>query len=68
MLVTEPGWQEPRSVHVADIDGDGDSDLISGWWGSDHIGWHENLGPIVGLDDNTLTDFSETKLMRLTAS
>ncbi len=56
-LDTATGWIQPRSVCVSDINGDTLPDLISGWWGSDHIGWHENLGPIVGLDDNTLTDF-----------
>ncbi len=56
-LLFEPGWARPRTVHVADIDGDTDPDIISGWFDSDHINWHENL-TIMDVGENTLLDFS----------
>ena len=35
---------EPRSLHAADIDGDGDMDVISASDGDDKISWYENNG------------------------
>ena len=31
-------------VHAADLDGDGDADVLSASWGDDKIAWYENLG------------------------
>ena len=54
-LISVSGWTGPHSVHVADINGDSDQDIISTWWGSDHVAWHEW---IIGVDEYTLSDFS----------
>ncbi|MFQ5605674.1 MAG: FG-GAP repeat domain-containing protein [bacterium] len=32
----------PLSVYAADLDGDGDMDVLSGSWGDDKIAWYEN--------------------------
>ncbi len=32
------------SVFAADLDGDGDQDVLSASWGDDKIAWYENLG------------------------
>ena len=32
----------PRSIHAADLDGDGDEDVLSASYGDDRIAWHEN--------------------------
>ena len=34
----------PSSVHAADLDGDGDADVLSAFWDGDKIAWQENLG------------------------
>jgi len=44
-------------VYVADIDGDGDMDVLSASIGNDAIMWHEN-SIVLGIDENTLLDFS----------
>ena len=34
----------PYSVYAADLDGDGDADVLSASWGDDKIAWYENSG------------------------
>jgi len=34
----------PSSVYAADLDGDGNSDVLSAWYTGDKIAWYENLG------------------------
>lgn len=36
----------PTSVYVADMDGDGDMDILATSGSDDKIAWHENLGPL----------------------
>jgi hypothetical protein len=36
--------QQPRSVHAADIDGDGDIDVLSANWDDHTVYWYENRG------------------------
>ena len=36
--------EEPTSVHAADLDGDGDADVLSASAWDDKIAWYENLG------------------------
>ena len=43
-----------RTVYAADLNGDGDMDVISGWWSGDTVAWHEKL---LGVDEYTLSDF-----------
>ncbi|MBK5213177.1 MAG: T9SS type A sorting domain-containing protein [Flavobacteriaceae bacterium] len=45
--------QSPRSVIAADIDNDGDMDVISSSQNDDKIAWYENM-TIVGVDENQL--------------
>ena len=35
---------EAASVHAADLDGDGDADVLSASWIDDKVAWYENLG------------------------
>jgi len=34
--------KEPQSVNVADLDRDGDLDVLLASWGDDKIAWYEN--------------------------
>lgn len=43
----------PTSVYAADMDGDGDIDVLSTSNGDDKVAWHENLGPL-SIDENLL--------------
>ncbi|HLT49601.1 MAG TPA: T9SS type A sorting domain-containing protein, partial [Aequorivita sp.] len=45
--------QSPRSVIAADIDNDGDMDVISSSQNDDKIAWYENL-TIIGIKENQL--------------
>ncbi|WP_410006680.1 T9SS type A sorting domain-containing protein [Aequorivita nionensis] len=45
--------QSPRSVIAADIDNDGDMDVISSSQNDDKIAWYENL-TIIGIEENQL--------------
>ena len=45
--------QSPRSVIAADIDNDGDMDVISSSQNDDKIAWYENM-TIVGVEENQL--------------
>lgn len=48
----------PLSVFSADIDNDGDLDVLSDSSQDDKIAWHKNLGEIIiGIDQNTSVDF-----------
>jgi hypothetical protein len=47
----------PRSVYAADIDNDGDNDVLSASIRENKIAWYENL-TILGVDDNTPLEFS----------
>lgn len=42
VIATDAG--SARSVHAADLDGDGDTDVLSASWYDGKIAWHENLG------------------------
>lgn len=44
IVLTKGAVVEPRSVFAADMDGDGDNDILSSSEGDDKIAWHENLG------------------------
>ena len=46
-----------RSVYAADIDGDGNMDVLSASRGDDKIAWYKNMG-ILAVDQNTLLSFS----------
>ncbi|CAM3335425.1 T9SS type A sorting domain-containing protein [Aequorivita lipolytica] len=45
--------QFPRHVYAADIDNDGDIDVISASQNDDKIAWYENM-TIIGIDENQL--------------
>lgn len=46
----------PTSVYAADMDGDGDMDVLSTSSGDDKIAWYENLGPL-SVPENALDGF-----------
>ncbi|MEM0517891.1 T9SS type A sorting domain-containing protein [Aequorivita flava] len=46
----------PTSVFAADMDGDGDIDVLSTSNGDDKIAWYENLGPL-SVAENNLDEF-----------
>lgn len=46
----------PRSVFAADIDGDGDNDVLSASFVDSKIAWYENLHQI-GIDENEVVRF-----------
>ncbi|WP_435264044.1 T9SS type A sorting domain-containing protein [Tenacibaculum sp. nBUS_03] len=46
---------KPESVFVADLDGDGDNDIISASWADDKIAWYENI--------NGLGEFGNQKII-----
>lgn len=49
----------PLSVFSADIDNDGDLDVLSASSNDDKIAWHENLGEIIiGINQNTSIEFT----------
>ncbi|MCZ4237907.1 VCBS repeat-containing protein, partial [Staphylococcus equorum] len=45
--------QSPRSVIAADIDNDGDMDVIASSQNDDKIAWYENL-TILGVEENQI--------------
>jgi len=50
----------PTSAHAADLDGDGDLDILTAAREDDDISWYENLTPIVNIEeigDSELTLF-----------
>lgn len=51
--IIDPILQSPRTVHAADIDGDGDLDVISAALSNDgrELVWYENL-TILGIEEN----------------
>ncbi len=44
------------SVYTADIDGDGDQDILSSSWNDGKIAWYENLTPL-SVNDNSIPEF-----------
>lgn len=44
-----------RSVYTADIDGDGDPDILSASSNDDKIAWHENLGQLTFGDQQVIS-------------
>jgi uncharacterized repeat protein (TIGR01451 family) len=49
-----------RSVHAADVDGDGDLDVLGAAWKDDDIAWWKNNGPCTGPDGACTTWISYT--------
>ncbi len=49
--------QFPRSVLAADIDNDGDMDVIASSQNDDKIAWYENM-TIIGIEENQLTNLN----------
>lgn len=49
--------QFPRDVYAADIDNDGDMDVLSASQNDDKIAWYENM-TIIGIDENQLNTLS----------
>lgn len=47
------------SVHAADLDGDGDADVLSASQGDDTIAWYENLGDGTFSDKKVITTNAE---------
>ena len=50
-MITECEVCSPQEVHAADVDGDGDTDILSASEGDAKIAWHENDG----TDDPSFT-------------
>ncbi|MCB0465965.1 MAG: T9SS type A sorting domain-containing protein [Aequorivita sp.] len=46
-----------QTIYAADIDGDGDMDLLSTSWLGNKVDWHENLSSL-SINDTALLDFS----------
>jgi hypothetical protein len=44
-LIVSSNVDQPTCVYAADLDGDGDFDVLSASTGDDKISWFENLGP-----------------------
>lgn len=49
--------QFPRDVYAADIDHDGDMDVLSASQNDDKIAWYENM-TIIGIEENQLTNLN----------
>ncbi len=49
--------QSPRSVIAADIDNDGDMDVIASSQNDDKIAWYENM-TIIGIEENEIASFT----------
>jgi len=47
---------DARSVYAADLDGDGDQDVLSASFEDDKIAWYENLGSAMGTDVETASN------------
>ncbi|RDK85354.1 FG-GAP-like repeat-containing protein [Marinirhabdus gelatinilytica] len=55
--IIESNFNNPRSISVADIDGDGDMDFIATSASNDKVTWFENLS-ILGMPENDTVRFS----------
>ena len=53
--ITELTVSSPRSVHAADLDGDGDIDVLSASANDDKIAWYENEGGGAFSDQRVIT-------------
>lgn len=51
IIINHADIDKPESVYTADLDGDGDMDVLSASRDDDKIAWYENLGP-VGIVNN----------------
>ncbi len=61
-IVIDGTATDARSVHAADLDNDGDFDVVTAARGQDQIGWHENLnskGAFGSVNEIESTQFSD---------
>lgn len=57
-IITEK-VDNPNSIYAADLDGDGDNDVVSGSTLNDKIAWYENLGDAAFSDQKVITTNAE---------
>jgi hypothetical protein len=56
-IITE-SVDRPTDIYSADLDGDGDMDLLSSSYFDNRIAWYKNNYPMLSVNENTMLDFS----------